>query len=143
MSVGGKTLLAASGAAMRKIVLMLLLACANTVATAEWIKIGGSEIMTVYADPATIRRAGALAQMWDLFDFKAVQTIDGWSFLSAKNWVEYDCKEARWRNLQISHYAGNKGSGKRVYNNSKPGDWEAVPMDSAIGTKWKLVCAKR
>ena len=143
MSVGENALLATSGAAVRKIGLVLLLAGANTVATAEWIKIGSSDVVTVYADPATIRRAGTLAQMWDLFDFKSVQTMDGWSFLSAKNWVEYDCKDARWRNLQISHYAGNKGGGKRVYNNSKPGDWDAVTMDSAIGTKWKLVCAKR
>jgi hypothetical protein len=128
---------------MLRSVLIVLLAGVSCNAAAEWIKIGTSDVMTVYADPATIRRAGDLAQMWDLFDFNAVQTMDGWSFLSAKNWVEYDCKQARWRNLQISHYAAKKAGGKRVYNNSKPGEWEPVPMDSAIGTKWKLVCGKR
>jgi len=58
------------GGAMRKAILMMLLAVASSSAAAGWVEVNSDETVTVYADPATVRRAGNRATMWVLYDYK-------------------------------------------------------------------------
>lgn len=54
---------------MCKFVLLVLLVMASSGAAAEWVKVGDSPApdgFDVYADPATIRRAGNMVKMWGM-----------------------------------------------------------------------------
>jgi len=79
--------------------------CEPVVRWPEWVEVGDERIVTSYADPASIRRAGNLAKMWDLLDFKAVQARPyGTPYRSQKTQQEYDCKEERARTIQLLRY---------------------------------------
>ncbi len=65
--------------------LIMLLVLSSGAGYAEWKKINENETFTVYVDPDTVRRKGDLVKMWELYDFKTVQTVDGDSYLSSKH----------------------------------------------------------
>jgi hypothetical protein len=46
---------------------------------AEWELVSGDDSakLTVYVDRETIRRQGNLVKMWQLYDYKTVQTVAG------------------------------------------------------------------
>jgi hypothetical protein len=57
--------------------LITLLVLSSGPAYAEWVKIDEIDPYTLYVDPDTIRRKGDLVKMWQVYDFKAVQTGEG------------------------------------------------------------------
>jgi len=97
----------------------------------------------MYVDPDTIRRKGDLVKMWQLYDFKTVQTVAGDSYLSSKNQSEFDCTEERSRTLAYTWFSGNMGSDKPVYSNSDEGKWSPVEPRSVCLTLWKFACGKK
>ena len=111
----------------KKIGLILLLAVVSSNAAAAWVNVGGNDIYTAYADPATIRKFRNKATMRNLADFKIVQASDkGEPFLSQKMQSEYDCKEKRTRLLYFAWCSGNMGGGEMVVSGSGPSEWEPV-----------------
>ncbi|TMQ25021.1 MAG: hypothetical protein E6K65_17175 [Nitrospirae bacterium] len=99
--------------------------------------------LTVYVDPDTIRRKGNLVTMWQLYDYKAIQTVAGDSLLSIKRYNEYDCTEERTRMLAYTWFSGNMGSGKVVYSTPDEQQWEPVIPRSINRTLWKVACSKK
>jgi hypothetical protein len=61
---------------MAPLLLMILLVLSSGPAYAEWVETGHheSDDSVVYADPDTIRRKGDRVKMWELDDFKTIQT---------------------------------------------------------------------
>jgi hypothetical protein len=111
---------------------------------AEWIKVSDSDEAgkTVYVNPSTIRRNSNLVKMWQVNDYKTVQTVGGVRFLTAKEQWEFDCAEMRSRVVALKEYSGNMGSGTVVYTNSQVGKWLPVISDSLGQTVWKIACGK-
>jgi hypothetical protein len=72
--------------------LIILLLLSSGPVNAEWVEVGGYDRLTSYTDTATIRRKGNVVRMWDLIDFKTVQTSAGKPYLSVKAVREYDCR---------------------------------------------------
>ena len=128
---------------MRKVILMMLLAVASNSAMAEWVNVGSNENVSIYVDPTTIQRAGNMAKMWHLFDFKYVKEDMGEPYLSTREQNEYDCKEEKYRRRATSQHSKNMGSGKVVYSDSYTAKWKPVPPDSGIEIMWKFACLKR
>ena len=130
--------------AMRKAIWMMLLAVVSSSAAAAWVEVGGNAIATAYADPATIRKNGNRAKMWDLFDLKTARASrEGRSYLSTKQQAEYDCKEEQWRMLYFSWHSGNMGIGETVFSYAEPNNWGPIPPDSWVELLWKFACGKR
>lgn len=124
--------------------LTLLLAVVSGTAAAEWAEIGASEIATTYADPAAVQKAGDLAKMWDLLDFKAVQSRPyGTPYMSQKTRQEYDCRDPRVRILDVLRYAENMGKGEEVRIDADPEEWKPVPAGSTAATLREVACGKR
>lgn len=98
--------------------------------------------LTVYVDPDTIRRKGSLVKMWQLYDYKTVQTVAGDSLLSFKRYNEYDCAEARTRMLAYTWFSGNMGSGHVVYSAPDEQQWEPVVQGSINRALWRVACRK-
>ena len=124
---------------------MLLLLLISRPAYAEWVKISDSDEAgtSVYVDPATIRRDSNLVKMWQLNDFKTVQTVEGNSFFSTKKQREFNCAEERTRILSATQFSGNMGTGKVVWHNSDEQKWEPVVLESIGHTLWEFTCGKK
>jgi hypothetical protein len=99
--------------------------------------------LTVYVDPDSIRRKGTVVQMWQLYDYKTVQTVAGDSLLSIKRYNEFDCTEERTRMRAYTWFAGNMGTGKVVYSTTDEQQWEPVVPRSINHTLLKVACSKK
>jgi len=126
---------------MYKWVLTMFLATLSiSSAAAEWVKVGGDEDVTVYANPASIRKAGHMVKTWLLSDYK---TPDVLQYLSRKYQHEYDCKEERFRTLYMAFHTGSMGEGTFDVMISEPVSWMPVPPDSTLEPLWQFACGKR
>ena len=115
---------------------------------AEWVLTSGDDEvgLKVYVDPESIRRKGNLAKMWQLYDYKTVQTVAGDSLLSIKRYNEFDCTEERIRMLAYTWFSGNMATGKVVYSTpSTPEEqqWEPVVPRTINRSLWKVACDKK
>ena len=122
------------------------MAAADTGATQQWTLLGTSAAnggMDVYVAPASIRRSGDRARMFDLFDFKTRQAFEGRPFLSARNEYEYDCARARQRMLGTTGYSGPMGKGTVVASSDGASPWEPVGTSGPAHEHWKVACARR
>jgi len=128
---------------MRKVILLMLLTVVSNSAMAEWVNVASNENTTIYVDPANIQRAGNMAKMWHLTDFKTVNKDMGEEYLSTKDQNEYDCKEAKSRRRASSQHSKNMGGGKVVYSDTYTTRWKPVPPDSGIEILWKFACVKK
>jgi len=130
---------------MKRLIVITLLVLSSSPAYAEWVKVSDSDEagMTVYVDPATIRRNSNLVKMWQFYDYKTVQTVAGIGFLTVKEQWEFDCAEGRRRVLALTEFSGNMGSGTVVYTNSEVGKWQPVAPSSIGQLLWKFACGKK
>lgn len=127
-------------------VLIPLLTLSNEAAYAGWVLTSGDDEagLTVYVDPDSIRRKGDLVKMWQLYDYKTIQTVAGDSLLSIKRYNEFDCtEERRTRMRAYTWFAGNMGTGKVVYSTTDEQQWEPVVPRSINHTLWKVACGKK
>ena len=129
---------------MCKSILALLLTVASATAAGEWAKVSESDINTVYADSATIARAGNIAKMWHLLDFKSVQSRPyGLPYLSQRTQQEYDCAAMKERTIGYVHYSENMGKGEATHTDSDPGDWKTVSPGTSSAERLEIACGER
>jgi surface-adhesin protein E len=132
-----------AGLAMRKSILMMLLAVVSSSAAAEWVEVDRTESETAYADSTTIRRRGDMVKMWSLFDLKTLELANGKPYMSQREQREYDCKEELTRMLHFSLHGANMGGGTVVHVGPDPGKWTPVAPGSIAESLWKFACGKR
>jgi hypothetical protein len=102
---------------------------------------GGTDI---YVARSTIHRSGTLATMWEMYDFKTAQVIDGKRVQSNKNLYEYDCKGMRRRMLTVAGFAGHMGKGAVVGFGDGAMPWEPVEAGSLFDVcTLKVACGKK
>ena len=125
--------------------LITLLVLSHGPVYAGWVLTSGDDEagLMVYVDPDSIRRKENLAKMWQLYDYKTVQTVAGDSLLSMKRFNEYDCTEERTRTLGYTWFSGNMGSGNVVYSTTEVQQWEPVVSRTINHTLWKVACSKK
>ena len=124
--------------------LLTLLLLSSGPAYAEWVPVSSTDTgMTVYADPDSIRRKGALVKMWSLYDFKTEQYVRGVPLLSSKGQIEYDCEKERLRGLAVAEFSGNMGKGTMVYTDSSEGKWIPVAPIGVDQALWKVACSNK
>lgn len=127
------------------IVIAALMTSFSTNAIAEWTWLNGNDAYDSYLNIESIRRTGNKVKVWDLDNFKSIQTqANGKQFLSEITQIEYDCIEETKKLLAIVDYAGVMGSGE-VTNTMTFSDNDNKPIiPNSIGEKkWKIVCGKK
>ena len=128
---------------MRKVILMLLLACASSSAMAEWVQIGGYGGISIYTDPTNIHKEGNIVRMWNLYNHNIAQReAGGKMYLSAEQQEEFDCKEKRMRSLYFSYHPGRMGEGDSIYSNSLSDNskWDPIEPGSTGEQLLKYAC---
>ena len=129
--------------AMRKVILVLLLAAVSGSAMAEWVKVGSNSSDTLYIDPAIRWTDNNTAKLWALNDFKVMQQRDKREpFKSEKVEYEYDCKLAQSRLLYFTSHTESMAEGEVVDFNVVPGDWAPVSPNSGLEELWKIACGR-
>jgi hypothetical protein len=128
---------------VRGFLLFTLIAVANNVAWAEWVAVGTSEPSTLYADPASIQKAGDLVKMLDLLDFKSAQVTGNYRYQSSKTLSEYDCKGEQSRILYFSWHSARMGRGNIVHIDSDSNEWLPIAPRSGVEKLWKIACEKK
>ncbi len=128
---------------MHNTIEMLFVSGVTSGAGLEWVQACRSQPQDgfqTYFDPATIRGEGEMVRMWHLHDFKTKQMLADKTYLSVKNWVEYDYKNKRRRTLYMSLNSENMGAGEPIYRNGTPSDWRPVAPGSIAEILRKLAC---
>ena len=130
-----------------KILSLILLLMISTNVMAEWIVVGGNDDVgiTTYADFGTIKRKGNKMKMWVFTDFKTVQKVENYRYLSEMRRYEYDCKEETSRQLDIYFYSGNMKQGEIVVSakNIKIDEATSILPGSIDETLFKITCSKK
>jgi hypothetical protein len=109
----------------------------------EWEIIGTSETYkaNVYVDYATVRRAGNMLTMWELFDYDASQTLGGRKLYSSHTTErEYDCSAELTRILVVKWFSGQMGSGTLVDSLDLISNWTVVERGSIAEALWIAAC---
>lgn len=129
--------------AMRKAILMLLLALASSGAMAEWVEVASRKTHTIYVDPTTIRGTDNQVRMWVLNNHMLTQWLDNReSFKSEKAEYEYDCKLAQSRLLYFTLHTESMAGGEVVDFNVVPSQWMRISAGSGLEFLWKIACGK-
>lgn len=119
--------------------LVLTLLLVTGPAWAEWVLVSESGETDYYIDPATIRKDGNLARVWELNDLKQ-RAKDG--ELSRRYRIEYDCKQERFKLLSASEHSGFMASGTTLRTEILDGPWREIPPGTVSRLFLKIVCAK-
>ena len=109
-------------------------------AWADWARISGNAELTYYIDPATIRKDGNLRKVWSLLDRK--EPDEKSAELSTRTRQEYDCKEERYRFLNMTEHSGQMATGNTLKSINTPSEWWDVPPKSMVEIVLKAVCSK-
>jgi hypothetical protein len=111
----------------------------NSYAWANWINFGGNSILTVYIDPASLRKDGNFRKIWQLQD---LQQRDKDGEFSRRVRMEYDCKNERFRALSWTMHSAQMAQGEILSDNSKAAQWSDIPPGTIADDILKLVCTK-
>ena len=126
---------------MNRVFLALWLGTVCGVASAEWVRVGGSSEATTYADSSSISKNGNMAKMWILNDFNtAIAEGNGKPYLSMKRLQEYDCKAMKLRSISITVHSGSMGGGSLVHSGADDMQWFPVRSGSIREATWKFAC---
>ncbi|TMQ31281.1 MAG: hypothetical protein E6K65_01990 [Nitrospirae bacterium] len=124
--------------------LITLLVLSRGPAYADWVETVQNDQagVTIYVDSDTVLRKGDRVKVWELIDYKTIQTVAGTSYLSARVQREYNCAGDLQRTLALTKLSGNMGTGKVILTNSDEQKWEPVDPGSIGKRLWKFACNK-
>ena len=126
---------------MRRLALALTLAALSCNSAAEWVMVFDNDEYVAYADPATVSRAGDLAQMSDLIDLKSPRPSPlGNRHASSTAHSEFDCQNPRIRTIAFSLHSGQMGDGDLVESGARPKDWLPVVPGTLLNVLWQFAC---
>ena len=123
---------------MKKLFFACLMMLAGS-AWSEWLIFDETASANHYFDPATIRKEGNTRQVWILQDWRKRDKND-WRSIRMKR--EFDCKQERYRLLNISTHSEPMAGGKVLATDGEDKIWSAIAPGTADETILKIVCAK-
>jgi hypothetical protein len=113
-------------------------------ANAAWIALGeyAEDGSTIYADPTTLARTGAIVRMGDLTDFKTMQFRSGSGrYLSVRTLNEYDCDQMQSRLVALSMHSGNMANGDIIFSNdSFNADFRSIAPYTSSALLQQIAC---
>lgn len=112
----------------------------STGASAEWTEIGGNDVVTFYADVATLDVSGTTKKMWTLVGSKAERKYGEIKFSSIKTQFEFDCPAQKVRQLETAFYSGPLADGDRVAGYADAGEWEAIVEGTVKDGLSRIAC---
>lgn len=127
----------------RSLPLLFLLLFAGS-AQAEWFLLGRTDTFRIYLEKGSTQRSETTVQAVQLLDFVKAQWIDAQTvIMSVKSVVEFDCTQARVRNISVETYSEQMTGGRLVSSEKFPTPaWENIQAGSSAEGVRKITCAK-
>lgn len=127
-----------------KTVLFLVALLTPAMAQAEWVKLTSASAgeVTVYVDPATIKREGNVVAFSTLFDYATVRTLSGEPFQSATMQNEIDCAGRKNRILFVSSHSKSMAGGHVVSTSTGDAPWTRIAPKTIVSAAFEFVCKK-
>ena len=125
---------------MKKLILILLFSASmfSSSSYAEWTKVSGNAMGTVYVDYERIRKHDGYVYWWELSDFLKPSPN---GMLSAKYYNQGDCKLFRFKRLSYSYHNEPMGDGTAIDNFTPKNPELTYPIPDSIGEiTLKQVC---
>jgi hypothetical protein len=110
-----------------------------TLAWANWVKVGESELATLYMDRSSIQREENVVRVWEIQDLKAPDA-DG--VRSRRYLNEYDCKYQMYRIGSMTSYAGPMLTGQKLFDVETKGVWRKVGGLSPFTVSFVIHCGR-
>lgn len=92
-----------------------------------------------YVDPTTIRRDGTLRRYWVVADYRS---RGSGGEMSVRTFEETDCREERYRLIQLTAFYGPMLSGRILFNDSEPTRWSQIAPGTVAEGRMRFVCAR-
>ncbi|MEY4712116.1 MAG: hypothetical protein RIS88_1566 [Pseudomonadota bacterium] len=108
-------------------------------ASANWTKVGESEVATLYMDRSSIQREEYVVRVWEIQDLKA-SDADG--VRSRRYLNEYDCKHQMYRIGNMTSYAGPMLTGQKLFDVETKGLWRKVGGRSPFTLSFVIHCGR-
>ena len=121
-----------------RVILALLLMVTSVPAWAEWEKVGETDALVAYLDPATIRKIGEMRRVWAMQDLKKRHRNGE---MSRRLFREYDCSKERFRLLSVSTHSGPMATKQTLVSLDAPGEWRYIPPGTSTAMGYSLICA--
>lgn len=130
---------------MKKILLLLSLFCAVTVAHADWTRLDHADnSLTLYADMETRKDTGnGTVMLWHLADYQAPQSFEGKAFSSIKGQNEYNCAQGLSREMMHLWHQDKMGNSQLVQATYVPTAWLSPETGSIKQTLMHTVCGTK
>jgi len=132
----------------RLLFVVLIMFC--SVSWAEWEICGssgsGDKNALYFCDISTIRRNGAISQMWKITNYTKVQAnARGDRYMSAKVLKAYNCREETNARIILIHYLQPMGEGDVVWSNKRQeSEWKWNPVAGTdMQTPWEIACGRK
>jgi len=129
--------------ALRLLPLMLLVVCCYV--RADWIKVSSAQGMEAYLDLDSIQVNGLnLRRVWGLTNRISSEApigpraLPNWG--SSRSLKEVDCREKKWRTLQLDWFSESWARGKRIQG--YPESWEYIAPNTNGELFLNLICSK-
>ena len=121
---------------MKKLFLPLIFFIASSQVYADWQHFAGDANNKFYVDKSSIKVANGFVRIWTLDDYASASK----GALSAKNYLEIDCKGEKYRFLSIKTFAMNMGIGKILQFSNSEYVWMDVVPNPSINLLLQKVC---
>ncbi len=130
---------------MKSFLFLVALLC-PTLAQAEWVRlvsVGAGEV-TVYVDPASIKREGNVVVVSTLFDYATVRTLSGAPFQSATMEDEIDCAGKQSRTLAVTSHSEPMAGG-HIVSTATGGyvPWTPIDPQGIFSAIFRFVCKEK
>jgi len=127
-----------------KSALLLALLLLSGSSFAAWTPAGNTDKITIYSDPASIRKQGNVVKMWAIIEPKIPSEDQGKTIQSIKIPFEFNCKQERSRLTGMMTYEGKMGSGALITSETDlQYNWAPVSPGSPEEVLSKIACAKK
>lgn len=111
----------------------------------QWDSVVSNDNDTVFFfDPNSVKKNGDLVQYWELTNFKEKLKSGRIVVSSSKSLVEVDCKNNRYRNIQVIDYEREFGLGGIVnVDISSNEKWNSSPKESVSSVMERKMCSMK
>ena len=119
---------------------MLLAVCCS--ASAEWLLVDQSNKAKHFVNLENIKRRGDLVEIWQITNLFAPDD-DG--TLSRRGLEQHDCRNDKWRLLDVSFHSDHWAKGRIISSQSyeeAEAKWQRTPPETVGETIHKMACKK-
>jgi len=125
---------------MKKIILTFLAIISIQANAVEWIPIADDESIKQLIDRSSIQRRGDIVYFWTMKNFKNIQYIGKYKYMSIKQLKKINCKTKQLA-FDYAYFLSKKdGEGDLVYTAEPENIYTPIPPESVAELQYTIAC---